>query len=312
MDYSFTASIEEEFDKIAEGKLLWNSMVGEFYKPFHETVENTLETAGRAKGERELGKDEATGKPVIARMGRYGPMVQIGNANDEEKPRFARLKATQSIETITFEEAMDLFKLPLNLGEHEGKEVLVNVGRFGPYVKWGEQFISIPKGKEPTEIDLPAAIEIINSKQIENAPIGYYNEMPVTKGKGRFGPFIKWNNLFINVPKAYNFDNLSQQDCNELIEKKIEKEANRYIKQWPEEKIAIENGRWGPFIRFGKKMLKAPKPGGGKYTAEELSTLELEDVKKMILLQDPKAFDKKTAGKKKAAKSTAKKTPKKK
>ena len=314
MDYSFTANIEEEFDKIAEGNLQWNKMVGEFYKPFHESVEHTLENAERAKGERELGIDPESGKPVIARMGRYGPMVQIGNVEDEEKPKFARLKATQSIETISKDEAMDLFKLPLNLGEYQEKEVLVNVGRFGPYVKWGEQFISLPKGEEPTEVDLPRAIEVIKAKQVEDAPIGYFQEKPITKGKGRFGPFIKWNELFINVPRAYNFDNLTQKDCNELIEKKIEKEANRYIQQWPEEKIALENGRWGPFIRFGKKMLKVTaKPGGGKYTPEEVATLSLDDVKKMIIDQDPKAFDKKATKKKAAAKKApAKKAVKKK
>ncbi|MEO8962864.1 MAG: type I DNA topoisomerase [Ginsengibacter sp.] len=306
MDYSFTANIEEEFDKIAEGKLQWNTMVGEFYEPFHDSVEHTLENAERAKGERELGKESESGKPVIARMGRYGPMVQIGSADEEEKPRFAKLKATQSIETISLEEAMDLFKLPLNLGEFEEKEVLVNMGRFGPYVKWGEQFISMPKGEEPTDVDLPRAIEIINAKQVEDAPIAHYEEKPVTKGKGRFGPFIKWNDLFINVPKAYNFDSLTQEDCNELIRKKIEKEANRFIKQWPGGKIAIENGRWGPFIRFGKQMLKIPgKPGGGKYVAEELAVLDLEEVRKMILQQDPKAFDKKPPAKKVAAKKTA-------
>ncbi|MEO9004664.1 MAG: type I DNA topoisomerase [Ginsengibacter sp.] len=306
MDYSFTANIEEEFDKIAEGRLRWNTMVGEFYEPFHESVEHTLENAERAKGERELGKDPGSGKPVIARMGRYGPMVQIGSAEEEEKPRFAKLKATQSIETISLEEAMDLFKLPLSLGEFEDKEVLVNMGRFGPYVKWGEQFISMPKGEEPTDVDLPRAIEIIKAKQVEEAPIAHYEEKPVTKGKGRFGPFIKWNDLFINVPKAYNFDSLTQEDCNELIRKKIEKEDNRFIKQWTGDKIAIENGRWGPFIRFGKQMLKIPgKPGGGKYVAEELAVLDLEDVKKMILQQDPKAFDKKLPAKKTAAKKTA-------
>ncbi|MGN6249274.1 MAG: type I DNA topoisomerase [Ginsengibacter sp.] len=314
MDYSFTANIEEEFDKIAEGDLQWNKMVGHFYKPFHESVEHTLENAERAKGERELGTDPESGKPVIARMGRYGPMVQIGNAEDEEKPKFARLKATQSIETISLEEALDLFKLPLTLGEYEAKEVSVNIGRFGPYVKWGEQFISLPKGEEPTEVDLPRAIEIIKAKQVEDAPVGYFQEKPITKGKGRFGPFIKWNDLFINVPRAYNFDNLSQNDLNELIEKKIEKEANRYIQQWPEEKIGIENGRWGPFIRFGKKMMKiTAKPEGGKYTPEELAQVSIEDVKKMIVQQEPNAFDKKAkkkaAPKKTAAKKTAAKKP---
>jgi DNA topoisomerase-1 len=241
-------------------------------------------------------------------------MVQIGAQNDEEKPRFAKLKATQSIETITFEEALDLFKLPLNLGEYEGMEVLVNIGRFGPYVKWGEQFISIPKGEEPSDVDLQRAVEIITAKQVEDAPVGYYDSKPITKGKGRFGPFIKWNDLFINIPRAYNFDLLTQKDCDELIEKKIEKEANRFIQQWPDEKIAIENGRWGAFIRFGKKMLKLVGQGAnGKYTPEELAALDLEAVKKMILVQEPKAFDKKTTLKKKAApkKATTKKATKK-
>ena len=306
MNYSFTANIEEEFDKIAEGKEQWSTMVADFYKPFHESVEHTLENAERAKGERELGKDPESGKPVFARMGRYGPMVQIGVQSDEEKPRFAKLKSTQSIETINLDEAMDLFKLPLTLGEHEGKEVSINIGRFGPYVKFGDQFISIPKGEEPTEVDMQRAIEIINAKQIEDAPIGYYDEKPITKGKGRFGPFIKWNDLFINIPRAYNFDHLTQKDCDELIEKKIEKESNRFIRQWPAEKIAIENGRWGPFIRFGKKMMKlTAKTGGGKYTPEELAVIELEEVKKMILQQEPKAFDKKAPGKKSATKKAA-------
>jgi DNA topoisomerase-1 len=314
MDYSFTANIEKEFDEIADGKIVWNKMVAEFYNPFHHGVTHTLETAERAVGERMLGVSE-DGKPVTARMGRYGPMVQIGAQTDEEKPKFAKLKHTQSIETITFEEAMELFKLPLTLGEHEGMEVVVNIGRFGPYVKWGEQFISIPKGEEPTEVDLRRAVEIITAKQIEDAPIGYYDEKPITKGKGRFGPFIKWNDLFINIPRAYNFDSLSQEDCNALIEKKIEKEANRFIKQWPEEKIAIENGRWGAFIRFGKKMMKLIGQGAnGKYTAEELSVMDLETIKKMIVAQDPKAFDKKGGAKKKTAskKAAPKKSAKKK
>ena len=308
MDYSFTANIEEEFDKIAEGKQVWSKMVGDFYKPFHEDVEHTLENAERSVGERELGNDPVNGKPIIARMGKYGPMVQIGVQDDEEKPKFAKLKANQSIETISLDEALELFKLPLTLGEYEGAEVAVNIGRFGPYVKWGEQFISIPKGEELLEIDLPRAIEIINAKQIEDAPIGFYDEKPITKGKGRFGPFIKWNNLFINIPRAYNFDTLTQQDCDELILKKIEKESNRHIQQWPEEKIAIENGRWGPFIRYGKKMLKLPyNANKTKYTPEELAAISLEDVKKMIIVQDPKAFDKKTTTRKKPAKKAAKK-----
>ena len=316
MDYSFTANIEQEFDSIAAGKMQWNKMVGDWYTPFHTGVEHTLETAERAKGERILGTDETTGKPISARMGRFGPMVQIGAQTDEEKPRFAKLKQDQSIETITLEEAIDLFKLPLMLGEHEGAEVSVNIGRFGPYVKWGDQFISIPKGEDVYGVDLKRALEVLEAKQIEDAPIGFYDEKPITKGKGRFGPFIKWNSLFINIPKAYNFDTLTQSDCNELIEKKIAKESNRFIQQWPAEKIALENGRWGPFIRFGKKMIKLTGGGvSGKYTPEELAVIDMESIKKMIIAQDPKAFAKKASVKKKAAPkkaATKKAAPKKK
>ena len=305
MDYSFTANIEKEFDEIATGKMIWNKMVSGFYQPFHSGVSHTMETAERAVGERMLGVTE-DGKPITARMGRYGPMVQIGSSTDEEKPKFARLKAGQSIETIQFEDAVELFKLPLSLGLYKEQEVSVNIGRFGPYVKWGEQFISIPKGEEPTDVDLGRAIEIIEAKQVEDAPIGHYDEKPITKGKGRFGPFIKWNELFINIPRAYHFDTISEQECHELIEKKIEKEANRYIRQWPEEKISIENGRWGPFIRHGKKMLKViGKGANGKWTAEELAVMELDEIKKMIVEQDPKAFDKKTTAKKAATKKSA-------
>jgi DNA topoisomerase-1 len=306
MDYNFTARIEEEFDDIAEGKTQWSSMIDDFYKPFHSTIEITLETAERAKGERELGIDAETGKKVIARMGRFGPMVQIGEtSNEDEKPRFAKLKADQSIETITMEEAMELFKLPLTLGEYKDKEVAVNVGRFGPYVRWGEDFISLPRGEDPLTVDMDRAIEVIEGKNTADAPIATYEGKPVTKGKGRFGPFIKWNDLFINIPKGYNFDQLTQKDCEELIEKKLYKEANRYIQQWPAEKISIENGRWGPFIRFGKKMLKVTgQVEKGKYTAEELSTVSLDEVKKMIETQIPDAFVKKAAPKKVAAKKT--------
>jgi DNA topoisomerase-1 len=313
MDYSFTARIEEEFDEVANGNTRWNKMIEEFYNPFKKDVERTIETAERAKGERELGVDPESGKPVIARMGRYGPMVQIGAAEEEEKPRFARLKQNQSIETISLDEALQLFKLPLTLGEYEGQEVAVNSGRFGPYIKFGEQFISLPRGTEPTDVDLERAIELIKEKQVADAPIATYEGLPVTKGKGRFGPFIKWKELFINVPRAYNFDALTPDDINTLIEKKVAKEANRFIREWPEEKIFIENGRWGPFIRFNKKMLKlGRKAEGEKFTPEELKEISLEDVKTMIEAQVPGAFSKKASKKAAPKKAAAKKAPSKK
>jgi len=195
--------------------------------------------------------------------------------------------------------------MPLNIGEYEGQEVSINIGRFGPYVKLGDAFISIPKGEEALEIDLERAIEIIKEKQIVDAPVAHYQNQPVTKGKGRFGPFIKWNDLYINVPKVYNFDHLTEKEIEELIEKKVSKEANRYIQNWPAEKISIENGRWGPFIKFGKKMLKLGRANDGeKYGDDELKGLPLEEVKKIISQQVPGAFTKKAASKKTASKKT--------
>lgn len=318
MDYGFTAKIEEEFDEVAEGKMKWNKMIDEFYSPFKKDVDNTIETAERIKGERELGTDPESGKPVVARMGRYGPMVQIGSADDEDKPRFAKIPTGQSIETITYDEAMELFKLQGTFGQFEGKDISVNVGRFGPYVKWGEEYISIPRGTDLSTVDLDRAISLIKEKKQADAPVGSYDSKPITKGKGRFGPFIKWDGMFINVPKRYNFDALTQADMNELIDAKVKKEANRFIQRWADENIAVENGRWGPFIRFGKKMLKLPrKADDTKYTAEEAAAFTLDDVKKMIEAEIPGAFakkEKKPAAKKKAApkKAATKKAAKKK
>ena len=206
--------------------------------------------------------------------------------------------------------------MPFELGDFEDKNVSVGVGRFGPYVKWGETFISIPKGEDPLSVDQGRAEEIINEKKIADAPIATYKSEPVTKGVGRFGPFIKYKSIYVNVPKKYDFDNLSQSDINELIDAKLDKEANRYIQQWEKEKISIENGRWGPFIKFGKTNLKIPKKNDDtKYDAEELKEMDLETVKKWIVAQDPKAFEvkKKVAAKKAPAKkTTTKKAPTKK
>ncbi len=306
MDYGFTAKIEGDFDEVALGKLKWNNMLASFYTPFKKEVEKTIETAERIKGERELGVDQKTGKKIVARMGRFGPMVQIGDVSEEEKPRFAALRKNQSIETISLEEAMNLFELPRTLGEWEGHEVSVNAGRFGPYVKYGDQFVSLAKGEEPLDVTMERALVLIREKQTADAPIALFEQKPVTKGKGRFGPYIKWDGFFINVPKRYNFDALSQSDIDELISTKIEKESNRFIVRWPDESIAIENGRWGAFIRFGKKMLKLDKKKDGtKYTNEEASALTLDDIKKMIEAQVPNAFSKKASAKKAAVKKTA-------
>jgi DNA topoisomerase-1 len=306
LDFNFTAKVEEEFDEIAEGNLDWQKMLGEFYHPFHKTVEDTMENSERASGERSLGIDPVSGKPIIVRIGRFGPLAQIGETNEEtgEVAKFASLRKTQNLDTITLEDALDLFKLPMNLGTYEGKEVIIGVGRFGPYVKLDEAFISIPRTIDPLTMDMEKAIEIIKEKELADAPVAHYEGKGVTKGKGRFGPFIKYEGMFINVPRAYDFDNLSQHDINELIEKKLEKEANRYIQNWPEEKISVENARWGPQIKFGKLQLKLIKDGGGKFTPDELTELNLDAVKAMIVAQVPNAFKKKATAKKASAKKT--------
>jgi DNA topoisomerase-1 len=297
MDYHFTARVEEEFDDIAEGKVDWRKMLESFYRPFHKDVEKTEETSERASGERELGKDPVTGKRVFVRIGRFGPLVQVGESDDPDK-KFASLRRDMRLETITFDDAMELFKLPRTVGSYKDKELVIGIGRFGPYVKWGEAYVSIPRGEDPMGVDEARAIELVKLKEEADAPIAQYKGLPVTKGKGRFGPFIKYSELFINIPKAYDYDNLSEKDIAELIEKKLEKESNRFIKQWPEEKIALENGRWGPFIRFGKNMLKLARTSKGeKFTPEEVAELSLEEVKKMIEDQQPGAFDKKGAKK---------------
>ena len=294
MDYGFTAKIENEFDEVASGKMKWNQMIKDFYKPFKKDVDNTIEKADRIKGERVLGTDPASGKAVVARMGRYGAMIQIGQADDEEKPRFAKVPTGQSIETITYEEAMALFGAQGPMGQYEEKDVSVNVGRFGPYVKWGEEFISLPKGTDLGTVDLQRAIAQIKEKQKADAPVGTFQNKPITKGSGRFGPYIKWDGLFINVPKRYNFATLAAAEMKELIEAKIKKEENRYIQRWPELNLALENGRWGPLIRFGKKQLYLPKKAdGSRYSAEEGAGFTLDQVKDFVEQQIPGAFSKK-------------------
>ncbi len=193
MDFGFTAKIEGEFDEIAEGKLKWSKMLENFYQPFHETIEHTLETAERAKGERELGFDPVSGKKVIARMGRYGPMVQIGHQDEEEKPKFAKLKASQSIETISFEEAMELFKLPRTLGLFEDEEVSVNIGRFGPYAAHSKKFYSLNKEMDPYTVSLEELTPMIAEKRKakDERTIKVFEKEKIQLLRGPYGPYIK-------------------------------------------------------------------------------------------------------------------------
>ena len=316
MDYGFTADFEQRFDKIADGQAQWPKTLDEFYGPFHDRLEDTLENAERATGERILGVDPESGKTVLARLTKFGKAVQIGKPEElgeDEKARYANLRDDQSIETVTLEEALDMFQLPKMLGEYKDGEVSVGAGRYGPYVKWGDVFISIGRGKDPLEVDMAHAQTLIDERIEADRPVLTFKEKPVTKGVGRFGPFLKWDGMFINIPKRYDPDNLTQDEMIELIEAKIEKEANRYIKRWPEDKLAIENGRWGPFIRWVKKSVKLPKNGKERMTPEQAAELTLEEVKDLVRAEYPTAFKKKAPAKKKKApakkKATAKKKP---
>lgn len=231
MDFGFTASVEKEFDHIAEGLKNWSKMIDDFYQPFSKDVIKTLENADRATGERALGVDAKTGKPIIARIGRFGPMVQIGEQDDEEKPRFASLTKGQNINSITLEEALDLFKMPRILGTYEDVDVKANIGRFGPYVQHQKMFISIPKEEDVMNIGLERAIELIEAKRLAD--------------------------------------------------------ANRLIKKFDEDTdIQILNGRWGPYIKSGKKNFKIPKD------LEDPSKLSLEEVKHIIENQPTKGKSK--------------------
>ncbi|MGV8944991.1 MAG: type I DNA topoisomerase [Lutibacter sp.] len=282
LDFGFTAKVESEFDDIAEGKEDWIKMIKDFYKSFHPMVEDVAENADRAKGERLLGVDPESGKNVYARLGRFGVMVQIGEATDEEKPKFASLQGDQTLTSITFEEAMDLFKLPKTIGGYEGKEVVVAVGRFGPYLKYDEMFVAIPKEENPMSVDINRAIELIQEKQKADAPICNYENMPVQKGVGRFGPFLKWNSIYINVNKKYNFDHLTIEDVAELIEEKKRKDIEKVIHNWPKEGITVEKARWGrSTIIKGKTKIELSK-------TVDPSKLTLEEVMEIIEKNAPK------------------------
>ena len=298
LDYNFTAKVEQDFDEIAEGNIDWATMMQEFYDKFHPNVKDVEANAERESGERILGKD-ADGRQVSVRLGKFGPMAQIGEADDEDK-KFASLMADQNIGNITLEEALNLFLLPKNLGEYKGEEVEVSNGRYGPYVRHGSVFISLPRGEDPLAVTKERAQELIDEKALADAPIAVYKGEAVQKGVGRFGPFIKWNGLFVNVSKKYNFDNLSQADVEELIEDKLQKNIDKVLHNWEDEGILVEKARWGrSVITKGKIKIELSKD-------VDATKLTLAEVQEMIAKKTPA---KKTPAKKA---TTAKKAPAKK
>ena len=294
LDFGFTAKVESSFDDISEGDENWTEMIKGFYNDFHETVEDVKENAERESGERILGKHPVSGKTVLVRLGKFGPIAQIGAPEDEEKS-FASLNKEQNLGTISLDEALELFLLPKTIGIYQGEEVVVSNGRFGPYIRFGAMFVSLEKGENPMGVDLPRAEELIIAKQKADAPVAHYEELPVQKGVGRFGPFIKWNSIFINVSKKYDFDNLSIEDITELIEVKKQKEIDKVIHNWEDVGIRVEKARWGRFnVLKGKIKIELPK-------TTKIEKLSKEDAIKMVEAKAPK----KKAAKKKTTKKKA-------
>lgn len=274
LDFNFTAEVEQGFDDIAKGGKDWTEMIKTFYAQFHSTVEHVKENAERESGERILGVDPRSGRTVKVRLGKFGPMAQIGEPDDEEKPIYASLGPNQQLENITFEEVLQLFEMPKNLGTYQKEEISVNNGRFGPYIKHNGIFISLPKGMLPTSVDFDTAVELIIEKQKADAPIYNYNNLPVTKGVGRFGPYLKWSGMFINVNKKYDFDNLSEEDITSLIEGKIQKEKEKVVHDWSEAGIRVEKARWGRHhIIQGKQKVEI----GKEVDATKLTLKEAEN-----------------------------------
>lgn len=278
MDFNFTANVEKEFDDIAEGKEKWTNMISNFYTDFHPQVDHTIKNSEKASGERELGIDPKSGKKIVARLGKFGPMVQIGTTDDTEKPTFASLNKTQSLDTITIEEALKLFELPKVIGTFEEKEVTVAVGRFGPYIKHNSIFVSIPKGHDPLDLSLETAVELIEAKRIQaekNAPrsLGKHQDEEVQVAVGRYGPYIKIGAKNYALPRKTDALLISLEDAIKLA---LESESKNIIVQFEEDpNIKVLSGKYGAYIAFGKNNFKIPAD-------KSPETLTLADCKAII------------------------------
>jgi DNA topoisomerase-1 len=304
VDLNFTAKVEEEFDVIAEGKENWREMIARFYKPFHATLGTVKDTADRATGARVLGKDPVSGKDVVARIGRFGPMIQIGSAEDEDKPRFASLRKDQSIQTITFEEAMNLFKLPRTLGERDGEVCSVGIGRFGPYVRLGSTYASLTPDDDPLEITLQRAIELIDLKKAASATrdLGEYKGEMLVVGRGRFGPFVRFGKTYANIPKGEDPATVTLERGIELVEAKLAGARQNILKEFEGSAIQVLAGRYGPYITDGSKNANVPKE-------KQPEALTLQEATALLAAAPEKKGAKKgRAAAKSAVKAPARKT----
>ncbi len=304
VDFSFTANVEEEFDQIAEGKVKWQVMIDAFYKPFHQTVEDTMGAErSSTSSARELGVDPKSGKKVTVRKGRYGFFAQIGEASDTDKPTFATLKKDQLIDNISLEDALDLFKLPREVGFFEDKPMTVGIGRLGPYVKHDDKFVSLSPDDDPLTIEEGRAIELIQEKRATEAgeAIGTFEGEPISSGKGKFGPYVKHLGKFYSLPKGVFLNTVNQEKAIEVILAKRNLEANKFLKEFPENAaVKVVNGQYGPYITIGKRNIKIPKD-------RDPQALTLQDCLELGGESAPAATAK-AAPAKAAAKPAAKKT----
>ncbi|MCR4964470.1 MAG: type I DNA topoisomerase [Bacteroidales bacterium] len=277
MDYGFTADVEKDFDDIAEGKEKWQDMIERFYSDFHHSVDNALNYSSKASGERLLGYDPKTNEKVFAKLGKYGPMVQIGENYADTKPRYARLQPNQFIETITLEEALSLFQLPRNLGQYEGQDLIVGSGRFGPYVKYDKTFVTIPKNEDPITITYERCVELLNAKKKENearAPklVGTLDGKEIFAVVGRYGPYLKYDNKNYTLDKNTDVSTITEEIAIDYLKNADNKNVIRKFDENPS--VRVMNGRYGAYITDGTNNYKIPKG----MLAENLSYADCQEI----------------------------------
>jgi DNA topoisomerase-1 len=284
MNYQFTADIEKEFDDIAEGKIKWAEMIRDFYGTFHKTVTTVAETSEKASGERLLGVHPTMKKNVYVKLAKFGPVIQIGDSNSEDKLLFASLLPNQSIDTVGFEEALALFELPRSVGKIDGEELVVNNGRFGPYVRYKGKFYSLSKTDDLLTIDAERCMEIIEKKDEQNEQkkpvlIGTHENEELTAAVGRYGPYISYKKKFYSLPAGTNVAELTMEAALKAMN---EAENKNLIKKFPEdEEIKVMKGKFGPYIAKGKENFKIPKE-------KDPEALTLEECMSIIAQQGEK------------------------
>ncbi len=279
MDYHFTAQVEEKFDKIAAGEYDWKQVLKEFYKHFEPVVEQVEKFSKKVKGERLLGVDPETGKKIYVKMGPYGPMVQSGDSSDTEKPKYASLLPGMSLMEITLDEALKLLKLPVELGRLDGEPVVLGTGKFGPYIRYQNKFYSIPAHINALQMSLKDAQALIESRKKDEEPVMDFEGEPVYILRGKYGPYIKWNNYNIKIPKNYNPSKLGEEEIVNLISKKLEKDKAATIAEWPGEGYAVRKGAWGRLYAFGPGNRKKILPKDF-----DVTNIKLEQIKKIFKL----------------------------